>query len=203
MSHLFLKEIKKIFEPRTLESFTSCNQRSFCTTNIYKTHVFRLLKFWKYAPEEKVLLEGHQLQFNPRCYWPGYTSHDSDEITYVYWLEEYQLQFNSCHRRLAYKNSRLQINVPTLTTRNMPFELDCNYHPCIFYEKNIDPRSRSNIANLFSSDHRGYVHRFGYEWIWYRHELAMYGKSLFATLLGLCAWIWPSVKGFDSTTCTL
>ena len=46
---------KKIFQPKTLESFTSGNQQSLCTKNfVYKTHVLPPLKFWRCTSKEDV-----------------------------------------------------------------------------------------------------------------------------------------------------
>ena len=48
---------RKIFEPRTLESFTSCNQRSLCTKVCLQNARLpsaQILQFWKCAPEEDV-----------------------------------------------------------------------------------------------------------------------------------------------------
>ena len=81
----FPREARKIFEPRTLESFTSCNQRSLCTKvclqnarlpfatsalgytlgtsisrqleNLLRTSSFHCFKFWRCAPEEDVLTQ--------------------------------------------------------------------------------------------------------------------------------------------------
>ena len=40
---------------------------------------------------------------------------------------------------------------------------NCSYRPRVFYEENINPRSRSNIANPFPPDLWGYMHRFGHQ----------------------------------------
>ena len=34
---------------------------------------------------------------------------------------------------------------------HIPFELNCGYHPCIFYKEDLDPCSKSKIAEKLSS----------------------------------------------------
>ena len=51
---------RKIFEPKSLESSTSCNQRSLCTKVCLQNARLpsaQILQFWKCAPEEDVLVQ--------------------------------------------------------------------------------------------------------------------------------------------------
>ena len=36
----------------------------------------------------------------------------------------------------------------------MPFELNCGYHPRVFYEENVDPYSRSKVADELTEELR-------------------------------------------------
>ena len=38
-------------------------------------------------------------------------------------------------------------NTKHASTEYMPFELNCEYHQCVFYKKNIDLHSRSKAAD--------------------------------------------------------
>ena len=111
LSRFFSRGARKIFEPRTLESFTSYNHRSLCTKiclqnarspsaqnsgDALRKKMFR----WKGTSYNSILVVIDQLtpvmtrtglRFDPRRYRPTYTSYDSDGIAYVYQLEEHQL----------------------------------------------------------------------------------------------------------------
>ena len=43
-------------------------------------------------------------------------------------------------------------NIKNVSIGHMPFELNCGYHPCISFEENIDPRSRSKIVDKLSTE---------------------------------------------------
>ena len=43
-------------------------------------------------------------------------------------------------------------NAKNSSTGHTPFKLNCGYHPCIFFEKNTDPRSQSKSANKLSAE---------------------------------------------------
>ena len=43
-------------------------------------------------------------------------------------------------------------NAKNTSTSYMLFELNCGYHPWVFYEKNLDSRSQSKIAKELSSE---------------------------------------------------
>ena len=43
-------------------------------------------------------------------------------------------------------------NANNASTDHTPFEFNCGYHPCISYEENLDPRSKSRIAEELSSE---------------------------------------------------
>ena len=45
-------------------------------------------------------------------------------------------------------------NAKNASTDYMPFELNCGYHPRVFYEKDLDPRSKSRTAEELSSELR-------------------------------------------------
>ena len=38
-------------------------------------------------------------------------------------------------------------NAKNSSTGNTPFELNYGYHPCVFFEEDTDPRSRSKSAD--------------------------------------------------------
>ena len=38
-------------------------------------------------------------------------------------------------------------NAKNASTGQTSFELNCGYHPCVFFEEDTDPRSRSKTAN--------------------------------------------------------
>ena len=40
----------------------------------------------------------------------------------------------------AYNNTKIA------STAHTSFELKCEYHPCVFYKKDLDPRSKSKTA---------------------------------------------------------
>ena len=42
-------------------------------------------------------------------------------------------------------------NAKNASTGHTLFELNCRYYPCVFYEEDLDPRSKSNIAEELSS----------------------------------------------------
>ena len=48
----------------------------------------------------------------------------------------------------AYKNAK------NASTDYTPFELNCGYHPCVSYKKNIDPRSQSKSADDLANELR-------------------------------------------------
>ena len=37
-------------------------------------------------------------------------------------------------------------NANNASTGYIAFELNCGYHPCVFYEENLDPRSKSRTV---------------------------------------------------------
>ena len=43
-------------------------------------------------------------------------------------------------------------NAKNATISYIPFELNCGYHFCVFYEKDLDLRSKSRIAEKLSSE---------------------------------------------------
>ena len=45
-------------------------------------------------------------------------------------------------------------NAKNASTGYMPFELNCKYHSCVFYEKNLDLRSKLKTAEELSSELR-------------------------------------------------
>ena len=45
-------------------------------------------------------------------------------------------------------------NAKNASTGHTLFELNCGYHPCIFYEKDLDLRSKSKTAKELSSELR-------------------------------------------------
>ena len=53
----FSRKARKIFEPRTLESFTSYNQRSLCTKVCLQNAHLPSAQFWRCAPEKDVLVQ--------------------------------------------------------------------------------------------------------------------------------------------------
>ena len=69
---------------------------------------------------------------------------------------------NRLTKMVYYEPVQITSDAPALAAGYTPLELDCNYHSRVFYEEDIDPRSKSNIANPFPPDHWGYVHGFGY-----------------------------------------
>ena len=42
-------------------------------------------------------------------------------------------------------------NANNANTGYTPFERNCGYHPCVSYEKNLDPRSKSRTLEELSS----------------------------------------------------
>ena len=48
--------------------------------------------------------------------------------------------------KFAYNNAK------NTSTGHMFFELNCGYHPCISYKKNLDPCSKLRIAEEFFSE---------------------------------------------------
>ncbi len=45
-------------------------------------------------------------------------------------------------------------NTKNTSTGHTPFELNCGYHPRVFFEEDIDPRSRSCSANELAEELR-------------------------------------------------
>ena len=45
-------------------------------------------------------------------------------------------------------------NTKNVSTGHMPFELNCNYHPQILYEDDINPQSKSKSADKLSAELR-------------------------------------------------
>ena len=45
-------------------------------------------------------------------------------------------------------------NAKNTSTGYTPFELNCGYHPCVPYEEDLDPRSKSKIAEKLTSELR-------------------------------------------------
>ena len=45
-------------------------------------------------------------------------------------------------------------NAKNASTGHTPFKLNCGYHPCVSYEENVDPRSKSKSANDLANDLR-------------------------------------------------
>lgn len=43
-------------------------------------------------------------------------------------------------------------NDKNASTGYTPFKLNCGYYPCIFYEKDIDPYSRSKSADKLADE---------------------------------------------------
>ena len=50
--------------------------------------------------------------------------------------------------KFAYNNAKYT------STEETPFELNCRYHLRVFYEKDVDPYSRSKIANELTKELR-------------------------------------------------
>ena len=48
--------------------------------------------------------------------------------------------------KFAYNNAK------NASTGYTPFELNCGYHPYVFFEENLDPRSKSKIVEELSSE---------------------------------------------------
>ena len=42
-------------------------------------------------------------------------------------------------------------NAKNINTSHILFKLNCGYHPCVSYEKDLDPRSKSKSAKELSS----------------------------------------------------
>ena len=42
-------------------------------------------------------------------------------------------------------------NAKNASIDHSPFELNCGYHPCVFYEEDLDPYSKSKTAKKLSS----------------------------------------------------
>ena len=45
-------------------------------------------------------------------------------------------------------------NVKTASTGYTPFELNCGYHLCVFYKKNVDPCSKSKSVDELANNLR-------------------------------------------------
>ncbi len=45
-------------------------------------------------------------------------------------------------------------NVKNASTGHTPFELNCSYHPRVFFEEDVDPRSRSRSADELAKELR-------------------------------------------------
>ncbi len=45
-------------------------------------------------------------------------------------------------------------NVKNASTGHTPFELNCGYHPQVFYKKDVDPRSQSKSADELATEFR-------------------------------------------------
>ena len=122
----FPREARKIFEPRTLESFTSCNQRSLCTKvclqNARPPSTASILEMrsgrrrpspgsawwrggcWGSCASPRALY--HREDLRTRCQkilWRPAVTPDTYSSS-----EGHQLRFDSRHRRSAYKNDTLQ-----------------------------------------------------------------------------------------------
>ena len=48
-------------------------------------------------------------------------------------------------------------NAKNASTGHTPFELNCGYHPCVSYEEDLDPRSKSKTAEELSSKLRNFM----------------------------------------------
>ena len=48
--------------------------------------------------------------------------------------------------KFAYNNAK------NLSTGHMPFELNCSYCPCVFFEEDTDPRSELKSADELSAE---------------------------------------------------
>ena len=55
-------------------------------------------------------------------------------------------------KMVHYEPVQITIDAPALAAGYTPFELNCGYHPRISYEKDLDPRSRSNAADKLADD---------------------------------------------------
>ena len=43
-------------------------------------------------------------------------------------------------------------NAMNASTGHTPFELNCGYHPRVFYKEDVDPRSKSKSADELSTE---------------------------------------------------
>ncbi len=43
-------------------------------------------------------------------------------------------------------------NAKNASTGHTPFELNCGYHSRVFFEEDVDPRSRSRLANELAEE---------------------------------------------------
>ena len=43
-------------------------------------------------------------------------------------------------------------NAKNTSTGYTSFEFNCKYHPRVFYKENVDPRSRSKVANELTKE---------------------------------------------------
>ena len=48
-------------------------------------------------------------------------------------------------------------NLKNSNTGHMSFELNCGYHPCVFFEENTNPRSKSKLADELSVELRDLI----------------------------------------------
>ena len=53
--------------------------------------------------------------------------------------------------KFAYNNAK------NANTGHIPFKLNCRYHPCISYKKDLDPRSKSKTAEELSFELRNLI----------------------------------------------
>ena len=48
-------------------------------------------------------------------------------------------------------------NAKNTSTGYTPFELNCDYHPRIFYKENVDPHSKSKLADDLANNLREFM----------------------------------------------
>ncbi len=61
-------------------------------------------------------------------------------------------------------------NAKNVSTGHTPFKINCGYHPKVFFEENIDSRSRSRSANKLAEKLRKLMEVY-YQKLLYTHKL--------------------------------
>ena len=49
-------------------------------------------------------------------------------------------------------NSSYNMNAKNPSTSYTPLELNCDYHPCVFFKKNTNPSFKSKLSNELSAE---------------------------------------------------